>query len=219
MEEERQRLYEQTQRDAQTKSDLLNEVNHRVKNNLMAIQGLLLVEQRYVPAPARASVDTALGNLSRRIDGLLRVHQMLSDSHWSPISVTDLAHRLIHAATQALEHDRNVAVEIAPSDIKISPRQASNLALVLNELATNTIKFALPECPQIRITVRSWKEKGWIGIEYRDDGPGYPEEVLRRERHNVGLRLVQSLVTETLGGTLTLANLNGALVEMKIAAD
>jgi len=55
-----------------------------------------------------------------------------------------------------------------------------------------------------------------IRLEYRDDGPGYPEETLRLERHNVGMYLLQTLATHTLRGTLTLVNDGGAVAILHV---
>jgi two-component sensor histidine kinase len=216
---ENARLFEQAQQDAQTRAELLKEVNHRVKNNLVAILGLLLAEKRYTPAKGRFFVEPAIDGLSHRIEGLLEVHQMLSESEWAPMRLSDLATRVVHAILNAVPPGRHVVVDISPSPIEVSPRQASNLALVINELATNTVKYALAERETARIVIRAAVEGDMICLEYRDDGPGYPEEMLRLERYNVGLYLLQTLVTHTLRGTLRLANDGGAVAIMHIKAE
>jgi two-component sensor histidine kinase len=216
---ENARLFEQTQQDAQTKAELLKEVNHRVKNSLVAILGLLLAEKRYTPAKGRSFVEPAIDGLSHRIEGLLEVHQMLSESEWAPMRLSDLATRIVHAVLNAVPPGRHVVVDISPSPIDVSPRQASNLALVINELATNTVKYALERRETARIAIRAAMEGDMICIEYRDDGPGYPQEMLRLERYNVGLYLLQTLVTHSLRGTLTLANDGGAVAIMHIKVE
>jgi len=77
---------------------------------------------------------------------------------------------------------------------------------VINELATNTIKHAMPEREAAGISVRIAQEDGTIVLEFRDDGPGYPEDVLQLERHNVGFDLIQHLVRHDLLGQLSLHN-------------
>jgi two-component sensor histidine kinase len=216
---ENARLFEQTQQDARTKAELLKEVNHRVKNNLVAILGLLLAEKHYTPAKGRFYVEPAIDSLSHRIEGLLEVHQMLSESAWAPMRLSDLATRIVQAVLNAVPPDRHVVADISPSPIEVSPRQANNLALVINELATNTIKYALAGRETVRIVVCAAVEGDMICLEYRDDGPGYPEEMLRLERYNVGLNLLQALVTRSLHGTLTLANDGGAVATMHIKVE
>ena len=217
--DDRQRLLEQTQQDAQTKADLLNEVNHRVKNNLMAILGLLLSEKRHAPAAGREYVEVAIQNLSLRIRGLIQVHQMLSDGQWTSMRLTDLARRVISAALGAVPTGQCVQVEIEPSDVEISPRQANNLALALNEIATNTAKYALGDRNRARISVRMGKEEDSIFLRYCDDGPGFPPEVIRGEWGNVGLNLIRQLATETLRGSLALSNEGGAVTLLRFRVE
>jgi len=218
-EAELQRLYEQTRQDAQTKMELLNEINHRVKNNLTAILGLLLNELRHTPAEARAYVEPVLDGLSQRIQGLLHVHQMLSDRQWAPLPLSELAQNLIQTALAAVPADRQIVLRVPPSPVHVSPRQASNLALVLNELATNSAKHALADRKAVGISVRITQEPETLCLEYRDDGPGYPPAILRGERLGMGLDLIRKLVTGTLRGTLTLANDTGAVATLRIKTE
>ena len=214
--EERQRLLEQTQRDAQTKAELLAEVNHRVKNNLTAILGLLLGEKQYAPPRVRPHVAPVLDNLALRIRGLLQVHQMLSDTQWAPMRLSELADRVIRGALVALPRERRIGLTVTPSPVEISPRQAGNMALVLNELAVNTVKHATGARTEIGIHVLVYADGATVCLEYRDDGPGYPEEVLGGTGGGVGMHLVRQLVTETLRGSLVLSNGGGAVAEMRI---
>jgi len=214
------RLYEQTRRDAVVKAELLKEVNHRVANNLTAIIGLLRTESRYAPTREEATIESTLDRLSQRINGLAEAHSLLSQSEWSPIRLSYLATRIIHAALNTLPSDQQVQVEISSATVEVSPRQASNLALVINELATNTLKHTLagryPVCITIQIAV---EDDGTIFCQYRDDGPGYPDEVLRMEQYGVGIYLINRIVTMTLQGQLTLANEGGAVTTMRFATE
>lgn len=213
------RLYEQTLQDAQTKADLLKEVNHRVKNNLTAIVGLLYAEERYAPAEGRAYIEAAMGRLTQRIGGLLEVHNMLSQSEWGPLPLSELAAQIIAAALKVLSPDQQARVEIPSSEIEVSPRQANNLALVIHELVTNTLKYAWNGRKAIYIQVAMALEGDTIRLEYRDDGPGYPEDVLTLRRYNVGIYLIRRLVTTSLRGTLQLANHNGAVTTLYIRTE
>jgi two-component sensor histidine kinase len=219
LEEEHTRLLAQARHDARAKSDLLCEVNHRVKNNLTAILGLLLRERKHTPAEGRAFVESALGHLNHRIHGLLEVHQMLSDSQWAPVGLSELAGRVIRAATAIASGDKRLELDVPTSPVIVSPRQAGSLALVFNELATNSLKHALGDRPSVRIAVRVVQEGAVLDVEFRDDGPGYPPEVLRDERVNVGLGLVRELATESLRGRLTLATDRGAVARFTFAAE
>jgi two-component sensor histidine kinase len=135
--------------------------------------------------------------------------------------LSELAAHIIHTAMQILPADKQVGTNVPPSPIRVMPKQATSLAIVINELATNTIKYALPmltEGRPIQITVRIKRQDGLILFEYRDNGPGYPEEVLRLERHNVGMYLVQNIVRSDLQGELTLHNDQGAVTVISFRA-
>ncbi len=215
-EEERQRLLDQTQRDARTKAELLAEVNHRVKNNLMAILALLLGEKQHAPGECRDQVISVLDSLALRIRGLLQVHQMLSDAHWEPIRLSELAVRVIRAALVAVPRGREINVTVKPSPAQISPRQAGSMALIINELAVNTAKHAMHGRMEVNIMVGVRLEEGTIRLEYRDDGPGYPDETLREGGGSVGIHLVRQLACETLRGTLNLYSEDGAVAVLCI---
>jgi PAS domain S-box-containing protein len=218
------RLHEQTQQDATTKASLLQEVNHRVKNNLTAIIGLLLAEQRYTPSDGLIYVEAITERLTHRIQGMVTVHEMLSASEWRPLPLSDLATEVIHTTLRALaSHD--IAVEISHQPVKVDHKQASSLALILHELVSNTVKYAI--CPaevedtippyRARITVEIASNDENITLIYQDNGPGYPADVLQMTRHDVGLYLIQRLVKKNLRGTLALSNTandEGAITEI-----
>ena len=114
-----------------------------------------------------------------------------------------------------LPYDKRVSVSVTPSLVRVTPKQANSLALVINELATNTIKHALPSRYTALISICIALEDDTILFEFRDDGPGYPEEVLNLERYNVGLYLIQTMVREGLGGELVLHNDRGAVTTVR----
>ena len=217
--EELRTLVHQTERDARTKAELLSEVNHRVKNNLLAVQGLMLAGRRQAEAEGHPEVGRAIDGIASRIDGLLSVHKLLSSSQWGPIPVTRLAETIIARVASAVAGDARVRLEVSPSSVEVSPRQASSLALVFNELATNTMKHALRGRSAALIRVSSCLEGDTIRIEYTDDGPGYPEDVLGGKRTSTGMHLVDQLVTGTLRGRLELQEGGGALAVMHIKVE
>ena len=221
-EEEIKRLYEQTRRDAKTKATLLDEVNHRIGNNLAALTGILSFEQ------ARTNVDQAIyqavmTDLINRVLGLATVHRMLSAAQWSPLLLSELAEQLITLSLQSLAQDKQVTVQVSPSPVQVTAKQANNLALVLNELITNSVKYAWPERKNGRITVRVERQEkdnapDVILVEFRDDGPGYPQDVLRLERYHVGWDLIQNLVGHGMRGEVTLRNDAGAVTIIRFPA-
>ena len=134
-------LYEQAQHNSQTNARLLNEVNHRVKNNLSSIIGLLYSEKRYAAEHDQAILD----NLINRFEGLATVHNMLSESKWEALSLSKLAAEVIDAASNASPHSILAHVDIPASPVHVSAKLASSMALIINELVTNSVKHSQPE--------------------------------------------------------------------------
>jgi two-component sensor histidine kinase len=203
--EENARLAEQARQDAQTKTRLLQEVNHRVKNNLAAIIGLLYAQQRRAQ-PDQADGEIMVEELINQISGLAKVHDLLSAAEWSPIALDELARQIISTALKAVPSYQRVTVDVPPSPLKVTPRQANSLALIINELTTNTLKHVLAERRAVRIGIHIACDAGVIVFAYEDDGPGYPEAILRRERQTMGLYLIESLAAHDLNGQLELRN-------------
>ncbi len=212
-EEERERLLAQARRDAETKTVLLREVNHRVKNNLEAIIGLLYAQMDRPGAEKQPEYQAALLEVTRRIEGLAIVHGMLSASQWAPLRLDELAERIVGTTLQSFPGGLK-AMKVQPSPVLVSPDQAHTLALILNELALNFGKYVLPAEAHAQVTVSSRVEDGNVVLAFRDGGRGYPPEALAGQWSG-GLELLRNLVTRNLRGQLALRNENGALAEIR----
>ena len=216
---ENTRLYEQANQDAKTRAILLQEVNHRVKNSLATITGIIYIEQSHAQrAGDERSLAAVMDDLANRIKGLSTVHQMLSDSNWSPLPLRELTRQVIDSALQGSPPGRYVLLDVfSTAPVVLGPKEAHNMAIVINELSTNVIKYATPPKETTQITVRIAPEPDGetVLFEFRDDGPGFPEAVLQSDGHNVGLYLVENTVCYTLHGEITLHNDNGAVVTIR----
>jgi two-component sensor histidine kinase len=133
--------------------------------------------------------------------------------------LSELARQVIRSSLQVLPRDKHISVEVSSSQVKVTADQAHNLALIINELVTNTMRHALTGRSTAHIAVGIRRKNGLIRVEFRDDGPGYPEEVLRLERHGVGFDLIQPLVYKSLRGQLSLHNDQGAITVIRFNAN
>ncbi|MCP4537369.1 MAG: PAS domain S-box protein [Chloroflexi bacterium] len=215
---ENARLYEQTNQDAETKATLLREVKHRVRNNLTSLIGLLVIEKQHAEAEGLPVYRSLLNNLSNRIHGLSTVHSMLSDSEWTPLLLYELVARIARLSSQPLPRGKRVSIEVPPSSVRVKPNQAHNLALVINELATNTVKYALREQDTVHVNICIELDGDTVILTFKNDGPHYPQEVLQMERHGTGLDLLQNIVHRSLGGEMSLRNDGGAVTEIRFKA-
>lgn len=151
---ENTRLYEQALKDANTRSVLLQEVNHRVKNNLSAIIGILYAGKRHATGENKTAYAAIMSGLINRIQGLAAVHSLLSHSEWAPLNLAQLIGQIIRSVLQALPHGQEFRVKITPSSIKVTSQQAYYLAQVINELTTNSVRHGVAgKIGQISVTI------------------------------------------------------------------
>jgi len=212
-------LYEQAQKDAETKAILLREVNHRVKNNLAAIVGLLYAEQNHAGMEQQNTYQEIISDLINRIEGLSTVHRMLSASLWEPLLLSDLVDQVAHSIIQTLASNKHVSINISADEaVFVTPKQANSLAMVVNEMITNTVKYALPERKTALITVSIFEIDNKITLKYQDNGPGFPQAVIEQKQNNVGMYLLHNIVRNDLRGEVTLQNNNGAVITIRFKA-
>ena len=200
---------------------LLQEVNHRVKNNLVAIISMLHQEEDRASDQGLGEYHSRLQEVTWRVSGLLTVHRLLSSSEWKPLPLDTLCDNVIRETCKILAAPRPAQVTVAPSPVRVNSDQAHYLAMILNELTTNTMKYARHGQEAAEITVAIAQQDETIHLTYRDNGPGYPEPILQGlfDKSGIGFHLIFGLVTKSLRGTITLANDNGAVARIAFPAE
>jgi len=194
------------------KEMLLKEIHHRVKNNLMVISSLLELESRYIKDKAVLGVFKESQN---RAKSMAYIHERLYRS-------TDLKRIDFGDYIQSLGEDIYETYVIDPDRIKLNLKveevmvdinTSVPLGLIVNELLTNSMKYAFPGDRSGEIEL----EFSCSGDEYllrvADNGVGFPEDLDYKNSSSLGLQLVTSL-TEQINGKISLLNKNGT--EFKI---
>ncbi|MCL5946508.1 MAG: sensor histidine kinase, partial [Chloroflexi bacterium] len=186
----------------QAKSLLLAEMHHRVKNNLQTIAALLSMQKR------RARSDwerNALAESVARIQSIASIHDLLSHEDIGLATVRDVAQEVVSSVTSALTNT-GVHVQFTFEDegVQIPSREATVLALVLNEVVTNAIQhgFASRETGTLRVAVR--QQDTDVEIEVIDDGAGLPSGFSLDHSGGLGTQIIHTLVTKDLRGSFTL---------------
>jgi two-component sensor histidine kinase len=213
-------LLAQVRQDADIHATLLNDVNHRVKNNLLRLIEIVRLQRKHAHS-SEPGLAAALADFEDRLRGMAIVHTMLSTARWNPLPLNELVTQIILAALSGSPARDRIRVSFAtPTEpIQVVPEQATAVALILNELATNSVKYAFRDRDGGALEVRLDTEFGrgtrpLVRLSYRDDGPGWPEAVLRGEAGAVGLHLIRSSVRSPLRGNLALRNEHGAVAEL-----
>ena len=205
---------------AETQAVLLKEVNHRVKNNLVAIISMLHQEEDRARERGMPEYQNRIQEVVWRVSGLLTVHRLLSSSEWQPLQLSQLCESVIQEAIKGLPAHQAVHLHVSPSDVHVDSDQAHYLAMVLNELSTNTMKYALGDRQSASIAVAIEEQDGTIQLTYRDDGPGYPDPEQQGDSpaSGIGFHLIFGLVIRSMQGTIALTNDNGAVARITFPA-
>ncbi len=217
---ENARLYRQAIDDAQTKLTLLKEVNHRVKNNLAAISGLLYLEKRKMGKLLDKTYEQSIDNLISRVQGLAAVHNLLSAAEWHPVPLKTLIGDIVRTTIRATTH-KPVSVTVSAPNVEIQAEQAHHLGLVINELTINSLKHAITDNHTLRINVTAIETGDIITLTFRDNGKGYPPDVLeqRSQPGHIGFDLLTSIVQKNLSGECHFFNDGGAVSKITFKPD
>jgi two-component system, sensor histidine kinase PdtaS len=213
---ELRRREEELERYSRTQQVLLREVNHRVKNNLSAIIGLLHVEEEGAAARRDGAVAGVLREVERRIRSLDTVHSLLSEMEWRPLPLEGLCQSLLRSILgNSGEGEPSLRIQASP--VLVDSGQAHALALVLNELATNSLKYGRSEGGQVEVEVEIAAVGSDIALTYRDRGRGFSAAAAALEPASIGtgLQLVRGIAETNLGGALRLVNDHGAVVILR----
>ncbi|HVM22173.1 MAG TPA: HWE histidine kinase domain-containing protein [Sphingomicrobium sp.] len=164
-----------------------DELRHRVKNAFTAAQALATLT---LPREHHEA-------LNARIAALARAHELLDDklAHQDSITLADL----VDAELEPYATESPGRLDLAGDEIRLGSAQAVALGLVINELATNALKYGALSTPSGRLQV-TWREaRHRLILEWREsDGP----EVRAAAMENFGSRLLRRLVESQLNGSL-----------------
>ncbi len=213
---ENARLYEEVRQGLQTKSTLLAEMHHRVKNNLQTVAALLSLQQRRARFPSERS---ALAESVARIQSIAAIHDLLSHKDVGVAGVRDVVQQVVSSVTSALSSvDVRVQYEQAGESPRIASKEATVLALVLNEIVTNAIQHGFAGRSIGSIVVHIHSEGGQVVVQLRDDGAGLPDGFSLDRNGGLGVQIVRTLVGKDLRGTFSLVSDGGAVATITFPA-
>jgi two-component sensor histidine kinase len=200
------RLYDQARRDAEATTLLLRELQHRVRNNLAAIQALLVLERhRDPPRRLAEALDVAIA----RLRSMAATQDFLS-APTGVVEVAALARTVVRGARDVFDPGGAVQCEVR-GEARLPARAGSGIAIVLNELITNALKHARATT----LTVEIRQTDGEVRVAVADDGSGMPDEPVERS----GLMISRAVVANELSGSLELLRPErGARVEIRVRA-
>jgi two-component sensor histidine kinase len=201
------RLYAAERQRAEEKDVLLQEIHHRVKNNLQVIASLLRLQAGRV---ADEQTRTVFEESCARIRSMAFAHEMLYRS--ADLSEVDLAQYIPDLASylrRLYQHKAgSVQIKNDIGELGLSIDTAIPCGLIINELVSNAFKHGFPDGHSGTIDVRLCADDGAVALTVQDDGVGLPAELDWRQTETLGLRLVVMLV-EQIEGSIELDQSEG----------
>jgi PAS domain S-box-containing protein len=178
----------------------MTETHHRVKNNLQVIAAM--IDMRIMDGAGTVSIEE-LQMLSAHVRTLATVHDLLTQqakAHGDAreISAAEVLERLL-ALMGETTGGRSIQAQI--TDATLTPKQATSMGLVLNELVSNAIKYGKGD---IEVSFQTNEENALLRIS--DNGPGFPPAFDAKNGSNTGLDLVDNLSHWDLGGHICYEN-------------
>ncbi|MHC1745570.1 MAG: histidine kinase N-terminal domain-containing protein [Negativicutes bacterium] len=190
------------------KSAVIQEIHHRVKNNLQTIASLLRLQGRRTKS---LEVKAALKESVNRILSISVVHEFLSQQDAEFIDVAEVAKNILDLVIQnMLEPDFNIQTVFNGETIILPSEQATSLALVINELIQNSIEHGFVGRHEGVIGIDIIQDDKNYRIDIYDNGIGLPEGFSPQSASgSLGLQIVRTLVETDLGGSFQLYSQGG----------
>jgi len=213
---ERKKAEEQIKASLKEKEILLQEVHHRVKNNMQIISSLLNLQSRHVKDEESLGLFKSSQN---RVKSMALIHERLYQSKdFSRIDVADYVQNLTNHLfiTYGISKDA-VKLKINIQDIFLDINTAIPCALIINELVSNSLKHAFPNGKKgmIKISMRPLGKRE-MELVVGDNGVGMPEDANLKNTKSLGLYLVSMLAEDQLHGEIKLDKTEGMAFRFRL---
>jgi two-component sensor histidine kinase len=198
------------------KEVLLAEVHHRVKNNLTAFISLLSLEGTYESTPEAQNLRKDLQNRAR---SMALIHETLYRTRkYSSVDMGLYLSTLIGQVTASYTSAKHIRTIVEAEGVVIDLARATPCGLIINELVTNSFKYAFPDtfdCSKERkepctIRISLTKEDDIYVLKAGDNGIGLPEGIDIMTTKSLGLKLVNFLARHQLRAKIEIVRRNGS---------
>lgn len=212
---QRKNAENEVKRSLDEKELLLREIHHRVKNNMQIISSLLNLQRSYVKD---AKADNILQESQGRVKSMALVHEKLYQTDdLARINVAEyirsLSMNLFHSYT--VKQGINLTLDVG--EVYFNIDTAVPLGLIINELVSNSLKYAFSDKDEgeIHISLKKTDDSGIYHLKVRDNGNGFPSNLDINNTNSLGLKLVNTLVNQ-LDGEMEMVQDNGTCFDIII---
>ena len=199
---------------AMEKEALHRELLHRVKNSFALIKSLIYLERQRLDDE---STNKILEELEHRVGSLAQMYSLLNETGVSQqVELDHYLRQISKSLTDSFIEDNQKVIIITEFDnIIVSPKDASSIGLIINELLTNSLKYAFDKDSDGEITIKLKEENNFAILLVADNGRGLPKNFKIEDSTGMGLELVKML-TQQLSGTLDVESKDGTTFKIVI---
>ena len=180
------------------------EAHHRIKNHLQMIASMMNLQARQTDSP---EVRRAFQENTARILSIAAINELLTSHMSRTVSLWDFLEKLRHNLMLLYGAKMSADLLLEGDNVQVDPDQATDLALVVNELVSNAYRHAYAgrEGGTVRILLKRGEK--YSSITVQDDGTGMPH--CQEETGGLGLNIVKMLVRDKLGGKIYVTSNKG----------
>jgi len=204
IQEENKEQQQKLKETIEDKNVLLSEIHHRTKNNLSIVYSMINIQRHSVDDPKLKQI---LLDSANRIHSMKVVHQKLYDKEeFLNVNLREYVYELVSELTRTFfENENDIHISFDVDEIYLFSSQAIPCSLIINEVLTNSIKYAFPSGKgKIAIKIKGLGSQ--ILVQISDNGIGF--DINNRSRSSLGMVLVEALSNQ-LNGTYEYSINNG----------
>ncbi|MGB3466217.1 MAG: sensor histidine kinase [Cyclobacteriaceae bacterium] len=194
---------------------LMKELHHRVKNNLQIISSLLGLQSMKLKDE---SAKKAVSEGKERIRAMSLIHQRLYQNELvTSLNIRDYISDLIEDISKSYRPNGSVKLDIQVPSIEMDADTAMPIGLIINELVTNSFKYAFSEenrHPQLSLSLYK-SDENIYKLTVKDNGRGIPHHVQEGQQSTFGMKLVTLLVNKQLKGKIHTQNDGGLMYSIQ----
>ena len=196
------------EKEARIRAAMIQEIHHRVKNNLQTIASMLRLQARRTDS---MEVRQMLLDSVSRILSVATVHEFLSEHESRVINIKDVSRRILDQLREGVvDEEQGIRFELRGPNVYLATQQATACALIINELLQNALEHGFAPSQGGEILVELQDGADMVTLRIGNTGKGLPTDFdLERDSH-LGLTIVQTLVKDDLKGRFELTDGDGA---------
>ncbi|MBN1499875.1 MAG: PocR ligand-binding domain-containing protein [Spirochaetes bacterium] len=198
------------------KTLLLKEIHHRIKNNLFSIESMLSLHSDSL---ANQESKNIILDAAGRVKSIRIVYEkLLMTSEYRFINAGNYIEDLVKAIVNTYDDSSKYSIQFKIDNFEINIKTLFPLGLIINELITNSMKYAFMEMDRKSIKIRLKKKSDKVSLTVSDNGKGLPADFNMEKSDGFGIRLIKML-TQQLKGRFTLTTGNGTTVRIDFKFD